>query len=236
MKDVEKTKPESKAQTRWDAVRDFLDLPSTQIFVLVSIYLDILLGATQTASAADETTTFHFEPIRALILFIHATELLAQFLVFRNRFFESFYPLDGLIIASRIAGVGHHHTNFLRVWRLRHLVDTYLAIDTKEHIETKRELSRQLQAVDELKKKSTSTEFELENERALRKKNEEMVNGSREEITTLREALKIAALEVAAAMQGNELEMDDLDSVLGPPAPVLEERNLTIRSISPVVE
>lgn len=82
-------------------------------------------------------------------------------------------------------------------------------------------------------------ESELEKERTLRKKNEEMTNGSREEIETLREALKIAALDVAAAMQGQEIEMDNADEALGPPAPVEGEgvnRDLTIRSISPVME
>ena len=124
---------DGKSNEWMDVLRTHLDDPSTQILVLLLVYFDILLGATEVI--ADETTTYHFEPLRAMILVIHAIELVAQLVAFRTRFFEHFgYPLDAVIIASRLAGLGHSHTGFLRVWRILRLVESYVSKATEQQL------------------------------------------------------------------------------------------------------
>lgn len=131
--EIAKSNEGDKSNEWMDVLRTHLDDPSTQILVLLLVYFDILLGATEVI--ADETTTYHFEPLRAIILVIHAIELVAQLVVFRTRFFEHFgYPLDALIIASRLAGLGHSHTGFLRVWRILRLVESYVSKATEQQL------------------------------------------------------------------------------------------------------
>ncbi|KAL3792171.1 hypothetical protein HJC23_009635 [Cyclotella cryptica] len=201
-----------------DIIEYYIELPSVQIFVLMLIYFDILLGATQKAvdnnvNPSIASNSFDFETLRMIILYVHAIELLMQMAVFRNRYFSHWgYSLDTLLITTRLLnrhtkwvfGLENSHlTGFLRVWRFLRLIQTYLAIETKHHIHTKRELSCQLRAVDEFKKKTACLESDLERERLLRKQNEDVAKKCRDEMETLREALRIASFDVVAAMRGD---------------------------------
>lgn len=226
-----------------ESVREQLENPTTQILILLLVYCDILLSTTEgVATTNDNITTYNnFGVLIFGILAIHAVELIAQFVAFPSRFFEQLgYPLDVLIVASRMAGLGHPHIGFLRVWRLLPLVETLVSNATKHHIETQHELSIQLRNVEELKKKVNAIESDLKKERELRKRNDEMVNRSQEEIETLREALQIAAEEISSNHALMSSVTSDDRSNFGPPAPVMagEEvtRDLPIRSISPVME
>jgi hypothetical protein len=236
--------PHSKAgnlqkEKKWtEFARNNLLSPNVQIFVLSLVYFDMLIATTQAADKND-TTTYHFEPLRAVILYIHAIELIAQMIIFNTRFLEQWgLMLDTILIGSRLAGTySTPLIGFLRVWRLLPLIETFLAIETTKHVETQRELSRQLRAVEEFKKQTTMLESDLKQERDLRKQNEDMTKEWREEIETLGEALKIAAMDVAA-IQGEEIELEDLvfDAPFADERGIGEIRGLTIRSISPVVE
>ena len=223
---------------KWIAMtQQYLKSSACQLFIIALVYFDILLASTEIA-AANDNTTYHFEPLRTLILFIHAIEIIAQMIALRSRFFNDWgFIVDLALISSRVLGLPHsHHTGFLRAWRLIPLIETYLANEKSEHFETKRELSRQLNVLEELKKKTIALESELEQERIACKQKEDVAMIRLEEIETLREALKIAAVEVAAAMQSQEVEMNSMMLAVPNHDDEIELRDLPIRSISPAVE
>lgn len=209
----ETTAADEDVETKWiKTTRRHLDNPSFQVMILLFIYLDIILGATQHAADSDVTTTLHLEPIRAFILYIHAIELIVQMTLINRYFSNMGYMLDTVLIGTRLVGMPHSHlTGFLRVWRLFHLVETYISIETQTHTETKHELSRQLRIVGEFEKKVQTMESDLAHEKLLSEKNRDITKECQDEIETLREALRIAAIEVAAAtaIQGQEIEMLD---------------------------
>lgn len=223
--------------TRPKWIEQYLKSPACQILILALVYFDILLASTEIA-AANDTTTYHFGPLRTLILFIHAVEIIAQMIVLQRRFFNDWgHIIDLVLIATRVLGMPHsHHTGFLRAWRLIPLVETYLTIETSDHCETKQELSRQLSVVEEFKKKTIALETKLKEEQIARKQKEDIAMIRQDEIETLREALKIAAVEVAASMKSQEVDMNSIMSAAPNREDEDELRDLPIRSISPVVE
>jgi hypothetical protein len=107
-------------------------------------------------------------------------------ILFRVRFFSHWgYCFDTILVGTKVFN-GHyfdvkpHHLHilsFLRVWRFVYVVQSYLAIEISRHARTKEDKSN----------------FEREKSLAM------------EELDTLREALKLAALEVAA-MKGQTMK------------------------------
>jgi hypothetical protein len=94
-----------------------------------------------------------------------------------------------------------HLLSFLRVWRFVHVVQAVVAGERSRHSRTKQELS-------EWKRKATALREEAEREKRSSMKNRELVRG---EVETLREALKIAALDVAAANINRGIRMNDAE-------------------------
>ena len=229
----ELTKTQKSNMPLWKKpLKDQIESPFVQVLVLILVYFDILLGATQSAADAHAATSLHFGQLRTWILYAHTVELVVQMIVFPMSYFGHWgFGVDTLLVAARLLS---RHTiwmtatspmlGFLRVWRILRLVQTYITIETKEHIVTKRELTRQLASV---KKKATELESDLEQERANRKQNEDLTKQCRDEIETLREALRIAAEHVALALQG------DFDNVMLDPPGEEEMKGLAARSISP---
>jgi len=148
-----------------------------------------------TLSASSEDSIFGLPvtiivSLRSIILYIQCFELLLQAFLFRSRFFGHWgYCLDSMIIVSRL---GHflpalyiQMLSYLRVWRFIQVVQTYLKVEVTAHIHTKDELSTQIASTNEWKKKAEIAEGQAQQH-------------SNEELETLREALNLAAIDVAA--------------------------------------
>lgn len=218
--------PKDDAIGKWRGWRQSLEYciedPKVQIVVLVLVYLDILLGtwsmATQLASEStgeghsDEwSIPLHF--IRNTILYLHCFELLLQMIIFHVRFFSHWgYAIDTFLIAARILkrhdadpmnNYYLHLSCFIRIWRYIRLVQTHIAIEAKKHNITKKELSSHVKSIDEWTTKALLLQEDVEREKVLRIQNEDMAKGCLEEMETLREALQIAAVDVAAALKGD---------------------------------
>lgn len=113
-------------------------------------------------------------------------------ILFRKRFFTHYgYLIDTLLLSGRIARdyamveLSASHLILmnlvLRIWRFVRLLNTFITIEQQKHVATKKNLKEW---------KEKALQFE------------ETVKICNEEVTTLREALNIAAKDVAAAMIG----------------------------------
>lgn len=208
-----------------------IEEPLVQIFVLLLIYLDVFLGSwamisqvanSSTANASEEP----FHHFRCIILYLHAFELLLQMAIFHVRFFAHWgYAIDTFIIASRILKqhsftwiqIGQcslHLLCFLRIWRFVRLINTYIAIEIQKHNATKKELSFQRASVEQYKQEALILQNDVERVKGLQNQSKQIAKGCRDEVAMLREALKIAAQDVAQAMMqdGNKCGGDDDDA------------------------
>lgn len=148
------------------------------------------------------------DAIRNVILSFQLFELLLQMCIFRDRFFSHWgYAFDTILLITRllnnysILATNRHHLHllsFLRVWRFVRVVQAYVAIEVRKHLRAKRKLAMQIESTNEWKWKATLTEEDVQREKRLSRQSRDVVKGYQEEIDTLREALKIAAQDVAA--------------------------------------
>ncbi len=88
---------------------------------------------------------------------------------------------------------------FLRCWRVSRLVATLVANVEQKHEETKIKLHDVEIRLQNQKKECNMLEASKSSETKLRKQVERLVQAYKDEVETLKEALKIAALDVAAA-------------------------------------
>jgi hypothetical protein len=159
------------------AASSFIEKPLVVITFLLIVYADIVLESVSLSS--NGVSSAAVDGLHGMILNLQCIELLLQMILFRVRFFSHWgYCFDTILVGTKVFN-GHyfdvkpHHlhiSSFLRVWRFVHVVQSYLAIEISRHARTKEEKNN------------------VERERSL----------LMEEIDTLREALKLAALEVAA--------------------------------------
>ena len=166
----------------------FIEQPNVVIIFLLIVYLDIVLESISHSSGGIISARVHV--LRDIILDLQCTELILQMVLFRIRFFSHWgYCFDTVLVGMKVFN-GHyfdvkpHHLHilsFLRVWRFVHVVQSYLSIEISRHARTKDELSSQVKSFEDWK-------CDVEREKRL----------AMEETDTLREALKFAALEVAA--------------------------------------
>lgn len=182
-------------------LRERIEQPSVVILFLLLVYVDILLGSWSFSGTTDSSGAILIEGARSVILYLQLFEQLIQMIAFPVRFFSHWgYAIDSIIVAARmlnlfsILSTNQHHLHllsFLRAWRFVRIVQAY-----------EEDLSSQIKSTKEWKKKAVLVEEDVEREKVLSRQNQTMVKEARDEIDTLREALQIAAVEVAAARKG----------------------------------
>ena len=155
----------------------YMEDPSTACLFLLLVYLDTLLGSLQLSGI----NCFGLTARNAdAILYVQALELLLQCALFGSRFFSHWgYLFDCGIVTARFfpsvtSRQNLHVLSFLRVWRFVRVVQSFVAIEATNHNAARKEAR-------EWKEKA-----------ALASKK------SREEIEVLKEALEMAAAEVAS--------------------------------------
>ena len=102
---------------------------------------------------------------------------------------------------------------FARAWRLLRLGATVLAKAEAEHGDTKAVLRLAQATAREMKKQKEFAADRVRAEVEARKRVEGMLRGYKDEVETLSEALKIAAIDVAEAARDQMME-DDLENDL----------------------
>jgi hypothetical protein len=168
----------------------FIEGPNTQIVMLFFVYLDVI--AMIFSNLLTNQSSGWWSIVGHLCAVVFIVELVVHAIIFRKRFFVHYgYLIDTLLVSGRIARdyamleLSPSHLIImnlvLRIWRFVRLLNTYIEIEHKKHIVTKKRLKEW---------KEKALQFE------------QTVKMCNEEVTTLREALNIAAKDVAAAMIG----------------------------------
>ena len=125
------------------------------------------------------------------------------------------YLLDTFVIATcifcEIDGWGKEirMLNFLRVWRLLRLVQSMMNEVKNEHEDTKSVLRLEQIKVKEVAAEKAVLQDSLKRELEARRRVETMLRGYKDEVETLSEALKIAAIDVAQAAQQQMMEDEE---------------------------
>lgn len=175
------------------SLETFVEKPLIQLVTLCFIYLDIIAQCGLTSENPGlinwSNAIYHVASI------FFCCELLMQASIFNVRFFAHWgYLVDTMLIGLRLARklssfqVNQQHLvflNFLRIWRFARLLHSYVDIEKQKHDATKMKLKRKTK---------------WWKEKALL--SEDFVKVCNEEVKTLREALNIAAKDVASAMLG----------------------------------
>lgn len=157
----------------------------------------------------------------ALVFF--AFEIGAVLMAFRTRVSGHWgYLMDAVIVSSQLYGelttdwgVANRLLNLLRMWRLVRLVSYVVGLERAEHDATKLVLETTQTHLGQAKSDNLRGKQELAREQEARVTVDEMLAGYKEEVDTLNEALKIAAMDIAEVAEADEDLLSDEDDELG---------------------
>ena len=208
--------------TRFELCRQlasFVEKPSTQLLTILFIYFDIIGQCLLTGESPSPLPLWNIMFLFTTVFF--TIELLLQALLFHVRFFSHWGCLvDTVLIVMRLGReysslfeMKQQHLvllNFLKVWRFARLLNSFIAIEKQKCIALRQKLKSQIESTNGWKEQALLSE--------------DVAKVCNEEVKTLREALKIAAHDVAAAMLGkvnpelsqsieNGYEGDDINNV-----------------------
>lgn len=204
----------------------FLEQNQTQHFYLILLLLDTFIAFAETSliKASLNTPTVLrllsiFQAFAIFCNFFFAIEICLSFLAFGFTLLGHWgYMLDSLVISCQLSweyvGIGRETRvlNILRIWRLFRLVNSMIALERESKEKVQRELQQKVQTIAELGVKVSDQSVEMEKEREARKAVEEMLLNYKEEVDTLNEALKIAAMDIAEVGQEDDEDLFSLDS------------------------
>lgn len=198
-----------------------------QVIVLIFIFLDIFISQLSTILAEKSVNhngniKFNAKPIldscsNYLTIFF-AFELVSLLIIFRLKFFSHVgYLLDCCVIGGQLYCqvksteyfIYSKLLNYLRVWRLFRIVMGYLSIEREDHDKTLLELESSNQTIMKLEDKIQQLADELKKEHETRSAVEDTLVQYKEEVDTLSEALKIAALDIAEVAQDDDDDYDE---------------------------
>lgn len=144
-----------------------------------------------------------------LLLFL--LEMLAIIVVFnRSVLGHVGYAIDCVVISFQMYcevsgnGVQGRLLSILRLWRLMRLVNSLVGIEKDFHEATKSVLADREGVNRQLEGEVRRGEEELDKEREARRAVDEMLASYKEEVETLNEALKIAAMDIAEVAEADD--------------------------------
>ncbi|CAM9650635.1 unnamed protein product, partial [Chrysoparadoxa australica] len=207
-------------------IGQFLELYEVQLFMVMLILLDVVLStmgslitqgqSSNMAEAQAEAavleawgwSTVHrtVEAITGFTVFLFAFELAALAVAFRSGFTRHLgYMLDAALVLLMVLEEINGHSRevrllgVLRSWRVVRLVNTLLAAERENTEGVRKELQLEQKKLQELHISNTKLEEASRREADSRKRVEQLLRGYKDEVDTLNEALKIAALDIAEA-------------------------------------
>ena len=217
----------------------FLEMTQLQIFIIVLILLDtfssfletyMLLISHQSAAGAGtkdqeyfvnsiyfRISFMMFNGFTGFSLYLFALEILAIIIVFRSAMiFHLGYMLDSITIAiqlyAEILHIGKvaRILNFLRLWRIIRLINKLVEQEKQSTQNAIEQNEKQLIEYTQLQIEYKQIQNNIIKEKAAKTAIEEMLKGYKDEVDTLNEALKIAAMDIAEI--GGGTGFDDFDS------------------------
>jgi hypothetical protein len=221
------------------SLADILEMHQLQSFVMVLILIDTFCSfgeiCVRSMGTTDDQSTFIpnvpqiiqanqyvviaiLKSINGFCLSSFAIELLLTMLVFRLSIIGHIgYLVDIMVVMAQLylelegAGRETRLLNVFRVWRLVRLFNTFVGMEAESHNVTKQQLAVASNEQVELRATITRLQLDVEKEKESKNAVESMLQGYKEEVDTLNEALRIAAMDIADVAQADDdlLESDD---------------------------
>lgn len=225
-------------------IGEFLELPQVQTFVVILLLLDTFSNLSQAllsmrinyderSGAADALAllggfvspqmalaTLNTFSGFALVFFAFETGLILA--VFRGSVYGHWgYLLDACIVGTQLYGelsgwsMEARLLNIFRFWRLVRLVVYMVNLEKAAHEATKETLQDREADIRKFKGDIARAEVELSKEREARGAVDEMLNQYKEDLDTMNEALKIAAMDIVEVAEADDDLLSDDDDVGG---------------------
>jgi hypothetical protein len=217
-------------------VGDFLEMQEIQgltlLFLLLATFAAFAeLSVVNNASSYSKAHVFSLvvqvaRSVASFFTFFFAFEMVSLIIAFRLRIFGHLgYIVDmGVVglqvwaITTGVFAVECHILNIFRMWRLVRLFQSMVSVEIEAHSE-----ARQAVKSMSVKKKKLEDDVEkltlnLQKEQLARSSVEAMLQDYKDEIDTLNEALKIAALDIAEVAQAEDdfflSDEEDIDDMM----------------------
>ena len=212
---------------------DFLEMQQMQSFVVLMLLLDTFaatmeLYLTKLQLSRGLNSDASGFPINDLLLaavhyftsfsiFFFAIEIFSVIVVFKSSSMGHVgYGIDFIIICMQISlelsGVAGRETrmlNIFRVWRTIRLFNSMIDVEKRLHNETLNQLMGKDSDCRKLNLELHRLEMDLKKEREAKDSIEDMLIAYKEEVDTLNEALKIAAMDIAeVALSDDDYNLD----------------------------
>jgi hypothetical protein len=207
---------------------DFLELQSMQTIYIVLLVLDTFAAFAEVCLTSNNQIPRNLFPrainqlVKSLRLFskfnliIFSFEILMVYVAFGLATVTHFgYMTDFLIITAQLSldyhGVGRINRllNVFRIWRPIRLLSSLIYIEREEKKDLKKVIDEKEENIQSKDTELENLKIELSKEKNARESIESMLQNYKEEVDTLNEALKIAAMDIAEVANAEE---DILDS------------------------
>jgi hypothetical protein len=216
--------------TSWrQALGEFLELNQTQYLYLMLLLLDTFVAFAEISLAKNYFSTFTTTVQRILRLsqaFITFTsmffviEIVLSYIAFGLALLGHWgYALDSLVIFCQASweylGIGRETRvlNILRIWRLFRLISTLINSEREQTEQVSVRVNILETEISQLQILMNDHKLEISKEQDARKAVEDMLVSYKEEVDTLNEALKIAAMDIAEVGQDDDnVDLYSLDS------------------------
>lgn len=194
---------------------DFLEIYQVQSFLIFLIVLDTfasfsVLSLRNIAEKNNQDVLFENFLVKFLNSFTSFTflffclELILLLVVFKTSIFGHFgYIIDSIVLSFQLYhelkgyGVETRIMNILRFWRLIRLYNSMINIEKESHETTKLIVVEKIEKIEKLENNINQLENELFQEKTARESSESVLVGYKDEVETLNEALRIAAMDIA---------------------------------------
>ncbi len=225
--DAEKSPTDTSTSAR-KILGDFLELQSMQTLYIVLLILDTFAAFAEISLTNSSQISKNLFPhlinqavkslkfLSKLNLMFFSMEILMVYVAFGLATITHFgYMTDFAIITMQLTldyyGVGRINRllNLLRVWRPVRLLAALIHIEREENKDLRKEIADRDDSIHLKNAEIENLKIELSKEKNARESIETMLQNYKEEVDTLNEALKIAAMDIAEVAQADE---DILDS------------------------
>lgn len=217
------------------SVGDFFETHQMQAFYIAMLYLETFVSFAEIFLESQPKYLVHLsffkrsgyllkalKSFTAFTNFVFATEIIIIIAIFGIVTFGHLgYLTDMVVISAQIyldsKGYGKETRllNLLRFWRLARLFNSFIDIERNAHDETMKKLEHSELDTQKMVIENASLKSDIIKEREARNSIEDMLLNYKEEVDTLNEALKIAAMDIAEVANGEGddeyLQMSDVD-------------------------
>ena len=223
------TPNKNKSKSATQMLGDVLELQSTQTLYIVMLILDTFAALAELGILSNQIPSKMFPGVISQVLhllklfskfnmIVFSVEIFLVYLAFGLATIRHFgYLIDFLVITSQLTldyyGIGRVNRllNIFRVWRPIRLLSAIIAEERERRDEVKQQVEAKEEEIKACKEEIDSVKEELSKEKSARESIETMLQNYKEEVDTLNEALKIAAMDIAEVAQADDEFLTDDD-------------------------